>query len=300
MSFRLLALCLVLCSLFSALSAQATTAQAPLMIKLTWDNQYNGQAVDIAAWVNGILDDGSEIIRAQTEGEYLSSMDYSHVGSHYNYGTGLTELSFYRLDSDISITIEWANEELLFSGLGYADVNLNIEVSTPEGILMNIAANAEAAAAHGRENLVPMDDFYCRGGTGVWYLGLRIDHGNILPLNGIAVEPQEETPYIQDVQSQSVEAYNEYGYKTASEWYENGALTAYTYWDYDESGNLLQIRYMNMLEPDEVKILFSYENDAVQMYNIAGTLLAEGTSAYDAAEMLGMGSFVSESMNASN
>ena len=78
---------------------------------------------------------------------------------------------------------------------------------------------------------------------------------------------------------------------------QNILVTAYTYWDYDADNRLVQIRYANMLEPDEVIILFAYENSAVQMYNASGALLAEAESAYAAAEQLGMGYIVAESQN---
>jgi len=292
---RLTALILALCCLFSI--AHAAENQPAFMFRLTWDGQPDSEILDIAAHVTGIMDDGGEVLPGESEGEYFSSSDSSWIGSHYIYGNGHTEISFRRLDGDFSIIVEWGNPDLLFSGLNYADINLNIEISTPDGILMNIAANPEAAAAQGRENIVPVDDYYCRGGTGMWYFGLRLDHGSILPLNGFASEPQEEIQYIQDVQSQSVEAYNESGFKTASEWIENGVVTAYTYWDYDENGNLVRIRYANAMDPDEVTIIFTHENGSVQMYNIAGTLLAEAASAYDAAEQLGMGYIVAESIN---
>ena len=66
--------------------------------------------------------------------------------------------------------------------MNYADINLNIEISTPEEILANISANTDRAAEEGRENIIPVDDFYYRGGTGVWYLGFRLDHGRLVPL----------------------------------------------------------------------------------------------------------------------
>lgn len=298
---RLAILILGICLLFSAAAAEIAIDQPPVYINLTWDEQSNGPDLDISAYVTGILDDGSEVIRAETEGEYLSSTDFSWVGSHYIYGNGLTKLAFHRLDGDYSIIVEWGNPDILFSGISYADVNLNIEISTSEEILANISANMDRATAEGRENIVPVDDFYYRGGTGVWYLGFRLDHGRIVPLfsednaSEPAPEAQPDIQYVQDIQSQSVEAYNDAGFKTASEWHENGVVTAYTYWDYDENNRLVQIRYANMMDPDEVIVLFTYENGSVQMYNVLGTLLAEAESAYAAAEQLGMGYIVAES-----
>lgn len=295
---RLTALILGICCLFSMASAEISADELPVCIKLTWDAKSDGPDLEIAAFVSGMLDDGSEVIPMETEGEYISSGDYSHVGSHYIYGNGLTELWFYRLDGNFSITVEWGNPELLFSGASYADYNLNIEISTAEETLLNIAANPDKAMAEGRQNPVPLDDYYNRGATGVWYIGLRLDHGSIVPLfSEYEAAEQPESQHTEEIQTQSVESYNEAGFKTASEWMENGVVTAYTYWDYDESNRLIQIRYANMLEPDEVAICFTYENGAVQMYNALGTLLAEDESALAAAQQLGMGYIVEEALN---
>ena len=291
---RLFSLVLAACCLFSA--ATAETAEPLAYIKLSWEAQSIGEELDIMAYVTGVMDDGGDVLPGETEGEYYNSTDGSWIGSHYVYGNGFTYIGFNRLDGDYSIIVEWGNPDLLFSGFSYGQINLNMEISTPEDGLINISADPDRAAAEGRVNIVPIDDYYYRGATGAWYLGFRLDHGKIAPLiieDSAAEAP--DAPVIQEVQTQSVESYNAAGFKTASEWLENGVVAAYTYWDFDENNRLVQIRYANALDPDEVTILFTYENGLVQMYNIFGTLLAEAESAYAAAEQLGMGYIVAES-----
>lgn len=296
---RMFVLIMIICCLFSM--ATAETAEAQAYIKLSWEAQSIGPEMDIVAHVTGVMDDGGDVLPGETEGEYFNSTDYSWLGSHYIYGNGFTHISFQRLDGDYSIIVEWGNPDLLFSGLGYGDINLNMEIFTPEDGIVNISANPDRAAAEGRVNIVPIDDYYYRGGTGVWYLGFRLDHGRIAPLSiEDSALDAPDIPVVQEVQTQSVERYNAAGFKTASEWMENGVVTAYTYWDYDENNRLIQVRYANALDPDEIAILFTYENGSVQMYNIFGALLAEAESAYAAAEQLGMGYIVAESTNAAN
>ena len=102
---------------------------------------------------------------------------------------------------------------------------------------------------------------------------------------------------------QSLAEYDHKGRKILSEWYEEGTCTDYTYWEYDSRENLVSIRYRNLLEPEEVEIRFEYQYDRndqltkVTMHNARGKLLAEGESPYAAANQLGLGTLVEESLH---
>lgn len=289
------------------LFAKEDFGDMPVYVDITWDQDWT-ESHKINVLVEGVLDDGSQVVRAPTEGEYLSSSDYSHVGSHYIYNNGLTELKFYRLDALYNIVVTWDesyyfnNFNVLSNDPEYSYIDLNIRIYNPHETLLNIAADIEKAREDGREKLTQASDFLFRGNNGIWYYQLNLDHGKVKP--GMALLPSQNTSeetktditYAPNGQIQSKDTYNALGYKISSEWFDNGTCTAYTYWDYNDQNQLLEIRYMNVMEPDEVTIRFVHTGSSVQMYNLAGTLLGEGPTAYDAAEQIQYGFIVAESM----
>ena len=87
-----IALILIACCMLSM--AAAETAEPQAYIKLSWEAQSIGEELDIVAYVTGIMDDGGDVLPAETEGEYFNSTDGSWLGSHYIYGNGFTFKSY--------------------------------------------------------------------------------------------------------------------------------------------------------------------------------------------------------------
>ena len=306
--------------------------ETPLHMKMTWDRNKDGVDVDIQAILTGTLDDGGMVERAQTEGEYFSSLDDSWIGSHYIYGDEYTELSFNRLDGIYDINIEWGNLEPIDYGWSYGDVDLNLQFYTENQEYLNIAADYEKGVAEGRECVVPIDEYLQRGVTGVWYLAFRLDHGKIVPVTGMdegydMSEWGSESPdytgdmaegdsvtaegntrevwisqdgdknieeYTPDGKIQFREAYNKDGYKLGYSWYDNEECTAFTRWTYVEENRLDTITHKTVMDTEAFQVCFKYEDDVVKMYNHMGTYLSEGASALEAAEKMGIGYLVQE------
>lgn len=274
----------------------------PVTIRASWDHKAGDAPVRVDVLLEGTFLDGGAVMPAESEGVYVHSMDFSPVATVRKLEE-TTVLEITRLTGDYTITIEWGETEDL-PGLTYADIALRIEIATPIETLLTLAADPETV-----EETVELTDpaeFYSRGNAGVWYYGFHLDNGQLLTLAGEPVFPEggdRETTYTEDGQVQSIDEYDEKGRKTLSEWYDDGICTAYTYWEFDSRENLVKIRYRNLLEPEEVEIRFEYDYDkndqltGVAMYNARGKLLAEGESAYGAANQLGLGALVEESLH---
>lgn len=274
----------------------------PVTVRASWENPASETPVQVDVLLEGTYLDGAVAEMAESKDVYIHSVDYSPVAT-VQHRENSTNLEITQLSGDYTLTIEWGETETL-PGLTYADIALKIEIATPVETLLTLAADPESVE-EGVELTDPAE-FYTRGTSGVWYYGFHLDNGQLLTLAGEPVFPEEgdrEVTYGEDGQMQSLAEYDHKGRKILSEWYEEGTCTAYTYWEYDSRENLVSIRYRNLLEPEEVEIRFEYQYDRndqltkVTMHNARGKLLAEGESPYAAANQLGLGTLVEESLH---
>lgn len=299
----------------------------PLFITITWDPEVNGQLMDMTANITGVTDDGAAIYRAPTEGEYTSQS--GPVAVHSDNGL-CVELEILRHDTVLDVTAEYG-DVMPFGAPTYQDAHVEIWLNDAQGnIIAVIAANPDTSVYTDSPYMMDESLFLARGGTGVSYFQLRLDHGVLkspfsdapaIPepgQNAPADDPVAQQPtdkrlmnltqggwtdehYTADGQLQSSKSYNADGYMTANRWYENGECTAYTLWSYNEHNHLTRICFANMMEPDEVKLIFEnlYSDGQlvkVELYNFFGTLLGEGRTAADAADAVGMRMLVEESL----
>ncbi|MBR3872965.1 MAG: hypothetical protein IKJ26_02235 [Clostridia bacterium] len=153
----------------------------PLFITIRWNDPVNGQPMDMAANMTGMTDDGAEIYRAPTEGEYTSSS--GPVAGHYGYNDEIV-LEIYRHDAVMDVEVMYG-DVMPFGAPSYSDANVEIFFAdAQENVFAVIAANSDMTVYTGSPFLVDTDPFYLRGGAGVWYYGFRLDHGVLRSFSG--------------------------------------------------------------------------------------------------------------------
>ncbi|MBQ7867665.1 MAG: hypothetical protein IJ354_05915 [Clostridia bacterium] len=157
------------------------STDGPLFITIRWNDPVNGQPMDMAANMTGMTDDGAEIYRAPTEGEYTSSS--GPVAGHYIYDDEIV-LEIYRHDAVMDVEVMYG-DVMPFGAPSYSDANVEIFFAdAQENVFAVIAANSDTTVYTGSPFLVDTDPFYLRGGAGVWYYGFRLDHGVLRSFSG--------------------------------------------------------------------------------------------------------------------
>lgn len=168
----------------------------PLVIEILWQSSVDGRPMDIAANITGTLDDGSEIYRSPTEGEFTSQSGPVASYSHYE---DWIEMVVYRHDAVMDVTVEYG-DVMPFGAPSYMDANLDIQFyDSSENIIAVIAANSDASPFTESPYLIDIEPYYTRGATGVWYFTFRLDHGVIRSLldgydQDISTEPEWDLP----------------------------------------------------------------------------------------------------------
>lgn len=153
----------------------------PLFITISWNDPVHGQPMDMAASLTGVCDDGTEIYRAPTEGEYTSRS--GPVAGHYLCEDQIV-LEIYRHDAVLDVEVMYG-DVMPFGAPSYSDANVEIWFSDAQGnILAVIAANPDMSVYTGSPYLVHPEPFLLMGGTGVWYYSFRLDHGVLRSLFG--------------------------------------------------------------------------------------------------------------------
>lgn len=158
----------------AASSGAAAPADGPIYISITWDSMANGQPMDIAASITGMLDDGTDVFLAPDAEEVSDSNGL--IALQRDYGDSI-ELMVCRHDSVLDVTVEYG-DVMPFGAPSYADANVEIQIyDEEENIIAVIAANPDASAYSGSPYVLDQNQFYARGGAGVWYYAFRMDHG---------------------------------------------------------------------------------------------------------------------------
>lgn len=147
------------------LSDQNTTVSLsnPIHVSVIWDHVVDGTTRTLETYVEGTTDSGGRVVPAASEGEYYSGG--KRVGSHYNYGHGLTQIFFYEANGtyqfEVSNGPDWAEHFWLLE-----ECSPIIEVTFP-----------------GKETIVITDslDHFHRAPTGIWIYSFALDHGSVVP-----------------------------------------------------------------------------------------------------------------------
>lgn len=269
----------------------------PVFITVTWREEVDGQRMHFIPNMTGTLDNGANVQRVGGEGEFMAN--HERVAAYSGYGKWF-DLEIMRMDSVLDVKV-MHHPDTPYDAPGFAKANVDIHIYTPISTLAVIAANPAGSAFAGSVFLEDASDFISST-KGLGIATIRLDHGVVKRLNSQTAaqamgsneaEGWAEEQYTPDGQLQSSELYNADGYILESRWYDNGECTAYTLWTYNEHNHLTLVRTANLMDPDEVQLIFenTYSNGELQhvrLYNAFGTLLGEGPTAYDAAAVVGV------------
>ena len=269
----------------------------PVYVTITWKNKVGNTQIHMTANITGALDDGANVHRAGSEGEYVSRS--GRVASHSDYGKWI-DLEILRTDGVLDVIVMY-DARMPYGSPSYAQANVDIHIYNPLGTIAVIAANPTESSFAESPYMVALDDYLNNEADGIGIFTFRLDHGVLKSLKPKGDDTQLEEQYTPDGQLQSSELYNADGYMLESRWYDNGECTAYTIWTYNEHNHLTRIRYANQVEPDEIQLIFEnvYSDGVLQevhLYNAFGMLLGDGPTAADAADAVGMRMIVEESL----